>query len=381
MIPGLKQILLSVKTSYLPALILGIAALYFCGKVRFQAGEYLPFHMLFYILIVINAVFVLAVGEVKPLFHLVWITAVYLAINNLSLFYGTEALQMPEFQCFQILLPLNWLYFAMSEKDRLNDMSNFYSLCFILLELALIENSARFFNAESFSGIENILPYEWAAVLVGLLLLASRDGSIKNTGVFFAYICLGIALLNKSSPAALCLFFGTAALILFITSLHSYIYTYIRDNLTGVYSRRMFAIHARKSFPLKFSIGVICLDDYTKLLRVFGLKKVNSLLKMIINKIHELDTGGTIYRYNDDEFIIVFKNEDKKQSYEYLENIRRTIAGAEFVLNRKQILKVTISAGVSEKKRSDTDVNAVLERTREVLQKAYKFAQNITSKA
>ena len=217
--------------------------------------------------------------------------------------------------------------------------------------------------------------------MVGLLLLASRDGSIKNTGVFFAYICLGIALLNKSSPAALCLFFGTAALILFITSLHSYIYTYIRDNLTGVYSRRMFAIHSRKSFPLKFSIGVICLDDYAKLVRVFGQKKVNRLIRMIVKKIQELDTGAVLYRYHDDEFILFFKNEDKKQSYEYLETIRRAVAGAEFVLDRRQVVKVTISAGVSEKKRSDANVDVVLERTREVLQKAYKFTQNITSKA
>ena len=108
---------------------------------------------------------------------------------------------------------------------------------------------------------------------------------------------------------------------------------------------------------------------------------LHKLLIMIINKIRELDTGALIYRYNSDEFILVFKNEDKKQSYEYLENIRRAVAGAEFVLDRRQIVKVTISAGVSEKKRSDADADVVLERTREVLQKAYKFTQNITSKA
>ena len=102
---------------------------------------------------------------------------------------------------------------------------------------------------------------------------------------------------------------------------------------------------------------------------------------MIIKKIQELDTGAVLYRYHDDEFILVFKNEDKKQSYEYLETIRRAVAGAEFVLDRRQVVKVTISAGVSEKKRSDANVDVVLERTREVLQKAYKFTQNITSKA
>jgi diguanylate cyclase (GGDEF)-like protein len=91
--------------------------------------------------------------------------------------------------------------------------------------------------------------------------------------------------------------------------------------------------------------------------------------------------GAEIYRYNEDEFVLIFYNEDKKKSFEYLENIRRSIASSEFVINSKQSVRMTISSGVSEKKRSDADADAVLLRAREAFQKTYKFTQNVTSMA
>ena len=45
------------------------------------------------------------------------------------------------------------------------------------------------------------------------------------------------------------------------------------------------------------------------------------------------------------------------------------------------MVKITISAGVSEKKRSDADYDAVLTRTRDAVQRTYKFTQNMTTMA
>ena len=158
------------------------------------------------------------------------------------------------------------------------------------------------------------------------------------------------------------------------------VYCYFKDRLTGLYSLNTYLRHS-KNFPLKYSLGVICIDDYLKLLKVFGVRQTNLLIKMLVSKIKDVSMGADIYRYNDDEFILIFKNEDKKQCIEYLETIRRNIAGSEFVLNSKRVVKITISAGVSEKKRSDADVEPVLMRTREAVQRTYKFTQNMTSKA
>ena len=379
---GLKKILAAVKGFYLPALILGCAVLYFCGQARFQSGEYQLWQILFYILLSANVVFVMIVREFKPLMHLLWLIAMYLLVNHLRFRYGAETMQMPSLQILLFLLPINWLYFTTREEDAFFSDKNFYFLCLVLIQLALVENADKLFEATNVSFLlQNLLIGEWGIVFLCLLIQASLNNNIKINGLCYAFACLGLAFLNMESPAAMSLFSCAAVLILLVSSVQNFLYTFVYDDLTGVYSRRMYHFHASNSFPLKFSIGVVCLDDYAKLVRVFGQKKVNVLLKIIVDVIRKANTGAIVYRYNDDEFILVFKNEDKKQSYEYLENIRRTVAGAEFVLNRKQIVKITISAGVSEKKRSDADAGVVLERTREVLQKTYKFTQNITSRA
>ena len=78
----------------------------------------------------------------------------------------------------------------------------------------------------------------------------------------------------------------------------------------------------------------------------------------------------------------VFRNEDKNESFERLEKIRRSIASAEFVLNnRKKTVKLTVSTCVSEKKRSDANSIEVLFRAHKTLQKANEFSHNISSKA
>ena len=89
--------------------------------------------------------------------------------------------------------------------------------------------------------------------------------------------------------------------------IYSFVLAYFKDSLTGVYSNHTFIRHAAK-FPVKYSLGIICIDDYAKLLRVFKPIYLEKILKMAVNKIEELSMGAEIYRYHDDEFILVFYN-------------------------------------------------------------------------
>ena len=102
---------------------------------------------------------------------------------------------------------------------------------------------------------------------------------------------------------------------------------------------------------------------------------------MIVMSINEHNPGADMYRYNEDEFILIFNNTDLKTGYNYLEDIRRGVAGAEFMLSSNHAVKATVSQCISEKKRSDIDAAVVLKRVRQAVQKAYKFTQNITTKA
>ena len=79
---------------------------------------------------------------------------------------------------------------------------------------------------------------------------------------------------------------------------------------------------------------------------------------------------------------LIFKNEDKNAAYNQMEQIRRSVASAEFMLAKSpKAVKLTISGSVSEKKRSDANAMEVLSRVHKTLQKTSAFSFNITSKA
>lgn len=146
-------------------------------------------------------------------------------------------------------------------------------------------------------------------------------------------------------------------------------------------SRQAFIIQSEK-FPLKYSIGIISIDDYDKMAYMFGKKSRNNLVKLIAAKLSNIEPDEPLYRYSNDRFIIIFKNEIKKEAYKRMENLRRQIASASFELSKQnKPIKITVSGCVSEKKRSDANAIEVLVRTHKVLQKALTFSHNLTSQA
>ena len=127
---------------------------------------------------------------------------------------------------------------------------------------------------------------------------------------------------------------------------------------------------------------MVSIDGYDEMKNMFGKKDRDILIKMMVGKIIEEAGDENLYRYSNSEFIIIYKNESKKESFEHLEQIRRAIASAEFVLNnRKKSIKLTVSTCVSEKKRSDANAIEVLYRIHKTLQKANEFSHNISSQA
>ena len=103
---------------------------------------------------------------------------------------------------------------------------------------------------------------------------------------------------------------------------------------------------------------------------------------MISKKITETEPEAMLYRCTPDEFVILFPNAEKGTSFNRLDEIRRRIAASEFMLNKvKRPLKITVSCSIADKKRSDGNVSDVFIRAHRILQKTYKFTQNITSQA
>ena len=375
------KLLADTKTSYIPAAVFAAAFFYFCSALNFAPEQNMVWYILFYVFCGINIAFLLFLQQSKTIFITAWLLIAGLTLNNLKISCGIGFTTTPSWELLLILLPLNWLFFLIRDDGSLNNENNFYCLCAILFQAFLIEKAEYFMPTVSLNYI-SLIGAEWIAVILAALIWQSCNNTIKNAGMTFALISIGFAMFYADSPAAVAIFFAASSFILLSASLHAFLYGLLRDALTGVYSRAAYYRHSKSSFPLKYALGVIYIDNYEKIRMVYGARKTDMLTKMIVNKIEEADTGAAIYRYNDDEFVLIFKNENKKQGREYLETIRRSIAGSEFMLGRKPVKEViTVSAGISEKKRSDADAEVVLTRTREKVQKAYKFTQNLTSEA
>ena len=157
------------------------------------------------------------------------------------------------------------------------------------------------------------------------------------------------------------------------------VYNHYYDELTGFYGRNSYLLQS-KHFPLKYSLGIVCIDNYDKLLTTIGRRRLNLVVGMLAGVLEEMNPDEHIYRYTEDEFIIMYKKLDKKEAFARLDDIRRTIAGLEFIYNPAQkALKLTVSCSVAEKKRSDSGAVEVLLRADKAMRNTLKFSHNVTS--
>ncbi len=311
----------------------------------------------------------------------------YILINIFKNTFGIEYTTTSYYINLCFFLPLNLFLFNFIPNNKLLCRTNVYLLLAIFVQFSICE----FLGKENFKlnitlldghiGDLSILGFLcFASSLVLFLIKSSKDGSIMHYALLFTVLNIMFGMIYSSNATSLTLFFSASALTLLIAIIqHIHYHTY-KDALTGLPSRNSYIIDSN-SFPLKYSLGLVKLDNYSQMQNMFGKKNKETLVRMITNKIMEENGEENLYRYSDDEFIVLFKNENKNESFEHLEQIRRAIASAEFILNdRKKSIKLTVSTCVSEKKRSDANAIEVLYRIRKNLQKANEFSHNISSK-
>lgn len=386
-IRNLRQIMPQVQNSMLPAFLFAAALLGFYLYGNISRDSMLTFHVSFYILNLVSTGILIYFNQRKPVLYLLVISLSYLLINYFKKRYSLDYLSSPAYLNLCFFVPLNLGLFYFWPNRRLLTHYTVYWLLFVFAQYALAEHlTAQSISLALNLSSDTINLNTLSVILFTVVSLAAfirmvYSGSIMDSALFFAGLNVFAGFYYSSSPTALTIFFCAAAATTCYAIARNLYYTTYSDPATGLASRNAYLQQA-KSFPLKYSLGIVCIDNYEHLGKVFGRRGLNALTKMIASRLLETENENPVFRYSEDEFVIIFRNEDKKESFEKLENIRRAIASTEFMLgNRKKGLKLTVSCCVSEKKRSDDNSIEVLVRTRKALQKAYQFTQNVTSKA
>lgn len=385
---NMEQILPLIKNVFIPSALFGIALLCFFAYGQIAPASLTTLHCAFYIISFSSFMVLLYYNQSKPVFYILTFVLSYILINHLKNTLGADYATSSYYINLCFFIPLNLAIFYFIPNHRLLTRLNVYLLLGLFLQFSIGEflgSSGFKINLNLLSGHLadiSILSFVLFVVTLSLFFMKSaQKGYILDYALMFAGLNILMALLYSHSPTALTIFYSNAALTLLVAIIQDIYHNTYKDILTGLASRYAYMLNS-EHFPLKYSIGLISIDDYEKLLKVFGRGDRDTLVRMIVSKISEEEGEENIYRYNEDEFVIIFKNEDKNECFEHLEKIRRNIAAAEFILNhRKKSVKITVSTCASEKKRSDANSVEVLFRARKTLQKANEFSHNISSKA
>ncbi len=133
----------------------------------------------------------------------------------------------------------------------------------------------------------------------------------------------------------------------------------VTDPLTGALNRR--AYDRRIKDELKrfsrykriFSMLLFDVDNFKKLNDTYGHAIGDKCLQVIIERAKPLlRETDMLARYGGEEFIVILPETDKTGAVEVAEKLRSTVESVEFI-HRKEVVKITISIGVSEVLESD----------------------------
>ncbi len=370
-----------VSNMLFPMFIFGIGLIAFliCDGFTYDTAKF--FHICFYSISFISLVILLNFNQSRPLFFMTIILVGYVLINYLKNKYGVEFKSSVLFQNLKVIIPFNLLLFYIFPKHRFISRQSQLLLILLMFEYSFCVYLDR---------NNVVLDIKWNNIalftLIGMFLLiitalfnSIKKGDLFDYTVLFSSLSVAGGFYFSDSPSGVSLFFFIAQILLSTYLIYTLVYNHYYDENTGFYSRNSYLLQS-KHFPLKYSLGIVSIDNYDKLLKTIGERKQKIINELIAEIIQAMASEEVIYRYAADQFIILYKHFDKKEAFNHLEELRRTIAGLEFEYSIKQKpLKLTVSCSIAEKKRSDIDAVEVLMRADKAMRKTLKFSHNVTS--
>lgn len=364
-----------------PAVVFTAGTLSFLSDGNFSEHGKILLHAGFYFLCLADLILLLYFNRSKSLFFMVVVFLAYIGINYLKNSFETDFMQTVWYKNLRVFLPVNLLFFYIDSGKRFLSRRSLVTVLVLMLEFSIFEFLGRAEISLSFMwrGIDAVSSFFFAVLMLTALTNAVKNGGLYDYSVLFAVFCIAFGLCFSPSASGLCLFFFMAQLFLTVFVAYTLLYNRYYDASTGFYSRSSYLLHA-KNFPLKYSLGLFCIDSYDKITATIGQKNAENVAKMVASVLENEVPEDNIYRYAPDQFIVIYKKLDKKETFNRLDEIRRLVAGLGFEYSASQRpLKLTLSCSVAERKRSDAGAVEVLLRADKAMRKTLQFSHNVTS--
>lgn len=377
----LEKYLPLISGMLMPAIMFAFCLFKFLGNdgISQTVGEFC--HWGIYILGISILLLQLYFNKGKGVFWSAATLLFYTLINYLKNTTGTTYYQQDTYQTIIAVLPYNLLFFYIYNPRKIISHHSLLILIGGLFEYGIIDTLLKlnislifyFYNI-------NIISVIGFLILIVLSLIKSVqegdswDYSILYSGISIAFACFYLKLFGQELFIFLNLFF------IFSDISFNLIYEHFFDKQSGLKNRNSYHCYATK-LPLKYSLAIIKIDFYDNLIKKIGSSNMKTIITLINDVFQEYIGEDLIFRYNNDQFLIIYKKYDIKEAYSHVEEIRREIAGLNFAyLPKRPPLKLTVSCGVSEKKRSDKDVFEVYARAENAMNETAKLSHNVTTK-
>lgn len=371
-----------ISNMILPAVIYAVSLMLFLIKEPFEIQTNIFLHYFFYFVSFAGLLIMLNFNINRHMFFMIGNLLCYVLINCLKREYGAVFRQSLWFDYLIILIPLNLILIYLYGSFRFISSKSLRFIMIILFEYGIVETLVKY-NINIMVSVYdiNIIAFTLFFVFVAVFLIKSiKENNLYNYTTLYSTISVISGICFSNTTTGMILFFAGAQFTMLIDLIFTLTYNYFYDETTGFYSRNSYLIKS-KSFPFKYNLGIISIDNYDKLLTAFGYKKQRVLTNLIAEVVQDLTSEEVVFRYAADQFVILYKDKDNKEAYTHLDNIRRVIAGLSFSCSPKgQPIKLTVSCSLAEKKRSDAGAIDVLVRADKAMQKTLKFSHNVTSR-
>lgn len=218
-----------------------------------------------------------------------------------------------------------------------------------------------------------------------------------DVGLAASLVAFFIAAEWATSPVLFAAFMTGAGAVLFVAVLQETHRLAFADELTGLPGRR--ALQER--LP---ALGPVCamamadVDHFKKFNDVHGHDVGDQVLKLVAARLAEVEGGGVAFRYGGEEFCVIFDGRTAAEALPHLEAIRASIeaygmavrseerprnreAGTRLrgVTLPQQLLSVTVSIGVADRRNIETKSGALLKAADQALYRAKAAGRNRVS--
>jgi len=249
-----------------------------------------------------------------------------------------------------------------------------------------------FLNAIGMPQIPSIM---FMATLLVMAFLYYRSHGARESGVFWAVCACLAAFQSVRDPLTMGFHFTSASFILLVSVIEVSHAMAFRDELTGLPARR-----ALKEDLLKlggrYCLAMLDIDHFKKFNDKHGHDVGDQVLRMVASRLARVTGGGKAFRYGGEEFTVIFPGRYADDALVHLEELRKEVSRAEFVIRSRmrpkrrpkspkarkapsQRVSVTISIGAAWPGRNAATPDDVLKAADKALYRAKKEGRNRVS--